>query len=181
MREGLRKNIANFITLIRLVVAIAILILYFSNSKNWFWRCIGLFALGSITDLFDGYVARKFNCVSDFGKLLDPLCDKSMMLSMLLVLALGEYIYLWIFLAVALKEVLMIIGSMFFFNKNIVVKSNWYGKLATGLLTASTIMAVCKWRPYSDYALFISVAWTFVAAIQYGILYFRQLKKLKHA
>lgn len=179
MHGIIKRNIANFITLIRLFVAIAILILYFTEAKNWFWRCIGLFVFGSVTDLFDGYAARKLGCISDFGKLLDPLCDKAMMLSILLVLSLGKYIYMWIFFALAAKELLMVIGSAFFFNKKIVVKSNWYGKLSTGLLTAAIIMAVFSWRPYSDYALTVAVIWTFIAMAQYGILYFKQLKGIK--
>ena len=80
MWNKIKNNSANIITSIRFFVAIAILILYFSNAENWLWRCLGLFIFGSLTDVIDGFVARKCHCVSGFGKLLDPICDKSMML-----------------------------------------------------------------------------------------------------
>ncbi len=179
MKEMLKKNAANFITAIRFIVAIAILVLYFTNAENWLWRSIALFIFGSLTDVVDGYVARHFGCVSDLGKLLDPVCDKAMMLAMIMVLALGEYIYMWIFIALAAKEAAMVLGSGFFAKKKIVVMANWFGKSATALFTVAVVMAVFELRPYSDWVLAAAVVWTFVAMIQYAILYYKQLKAQK--
>ena len=176
MWNKIKNNSANMITSIRFFVAIAILILYFSSAENWLWRCLGLFVFGSLTDVIDGFVARKCHCVSGFGKLLDPICDKSMMLSMILVLALGGYIYMWIFIALALKELIMVIGAIFFFNKKIVVMSNWYGKLSTLLFTVAVIMAIFGLQPYSDWILTAAVVWTVITMVQYGVYYFKQLK-----
>ena len=176
MKAFLKKNAANILTASRFFIAIALLILYFTGAENWFWRCLALFVLGCLTDVIDGTVARKTGSVSDIGKILDPFCDKAMMLCMLLVLALGDYIYMWIFIALAVKEALMIIGSLFFLNKKVVVMSNWYGKSATVLFSISVVLAVFGFRPYSDWALAISVVWTFVAMVQYAILYYKQIK-----
>lgn len=176
MKDFFKKNAANILTFARFIVAVFILVLYFCGAENWFWRCLAIFVLGCITDVADGMVARRFGCVSDIGKILDPFCDKAMMLSMLLVLALGGKIYLWVFIALAAKEALMIIGSLFFIGKKIVVMANWYGKSATVLFSISVVLAVCGLRPYSDWALAVSVVWTFVAMVQYAILYYKQLK-----
>lgn len=173
----IKNNMANIVTSIRFFVAIAILILYFTDAEHWLWRCLGLFAFGSLTDVIDGFVARRFKCVSNLGKLLDPLCDKCMMLAMLLVLALGNYIYMWIFVALAAKELIMVIGALLFANKNIVVMSNWYGKLSTFLFTVAVIMSVFGWRPYCDWALAVAVVWAFITMLQYGIYYYKQLKR----
>ncbi len=172
----LKNQAANIITAIRLVVAAAILLLYFTDAENWMWRSVGLFIFGSLTDVVDGYVARHFGCVSDLGKLLDPVCDKAMMLAMILVLALGNYIYMWVFIALAAKEAAMVLGSGFFAKKKIVVMANWFGKSATALFTAAVVLAVFELRPYSDWVLAAAVVWTFVAMVQYGILYYKQLK-----
>ncbi len=179
MKDYLRKNIANILTASRFFIAMALLILYFTNSENWFWRCLALFLLGCLTDIFDGIVARKTDSVSNTGKILDPFCDKAMMLCMLLVLALGGYVYMWAFVLLAIKELLMIIGSLFFLNKKIVVMSNWYGKSATILLSFSVVLAVAGLRPFSDWALAVSLMWTFATMVQYATLYYKQIKENK--
>lgn len=176
MWNKIKNNLANIITSVRFFVAIAILILYFTKAQYWLWRCLALFVLGSLTDVADGFVARKCNCVSSFGKLLDPVCDKSMLLAMMLVLTLGGYIYMWVFIALAAKELVMVLGAIFFFNKKIVVMSNWYGKLSTFMFTVAIIMSVFGWRPYCDWILTAAVIWTLITMVQYGVLYFRQLK-----
>lgn len=176
MWEKLKNNLANIITAVRFFVAIAILILYFTDAQNWLWRCLGLFVFGSLTDVIDGFVARRLHCVSNLGKLLDPVCDKSMMLSMMLVLALGNYIYMWVFVALALKELIMVVGAALFFNKNIVVMSNWFGKLSTLTFTVAIVMSVFGLRPYCDWVLAAAVVWTFITMVQYGIYYYKQLK-----
>lgn len=71
------KNIPNYLTISRIVVIpIIIMTFYLDNSK--FAHRLGalLFVLASITDFFDGYIARKFNLVSGFGKMFDPIADK---------------------------------------------------------------------------------------------------------
>lgn len=179
MWSKIKGNLANMITAIRLVVAVHILILYFSHSDNWIWRCSALFVFGSVTDMFDGLVARKLGSVSNWGKLFDPVCDKLMLMSMLLVLTLGKYIYKWVFIALAAKELLMMTGAVFLLNKKIVVKSNWFGKLSTFLLTVAVVLSVFRLQPYSDYFFIAAVTWTILTMVQYGVLYFKQLKETK--
>ena len=103
MRQFLKNNIANALTAMRLVIAIYILILYFSNAKNWLWRCAGLFVFALLTDVVDGFVARKFHSVSNVGKLLDPICDKSLMFAMLLVLKFSKNVDLWVLIEYCIK------------------------------------------------------------------------------
>lgn len=71
------KNLPNYLTLIRLVsIPIIVMTFYFEDSK--FAHRVGsiLFALASLTDFLDGYIARKYNLVSSFGKMFDPIADK---------------------------------------------------------------------------------------------------------
>ncbi len=161
------------LTAIRFVIAIAILILYYSDAQNWAYRCLALFAFGCLTDVFDGAVARLTNSVSDLGKLLDPICDKSMQVSFGLVLTMGGYIHRWVFVVLAIKEMLMVLGAAIFFKKNIVVSSNWVGKLSTVWFSCAAIMALFKLQPYSDWAFYISVVLAITALVQYSIKYTR--------
>jgi len=87
-----------------------------------------LFLLSSLTDILDGYIARKFNMVTPWGKLADPLADKLMQLTATILLIIQEKIPLIILFVVAAKELLMGAGSIFLYKKkNYVVSSNWYG------------------------------------------------------
>lgn len=71
------KNIPNYLTMLRLAaIPIIVMTFYFGDSK--FAHRIGgiIFALASLTDFFDGYIARKYNLVSSFGRMFDPIADK---------------------------------------------------------------------------------------------------------
>ncbi len=81
------KNLPNYLTILR-IIAIPLLILsfYFDDSK--FAHRLGgiIFAIASLTDFFDGYIARKYNIVSGFGKMFDPIADKVLVGCILLML-----------------------------------------------------------------------------------------------
>ncbi len=77
-------NLPNKLTLLRVFLIPVFLIMLFVNKipGNMFWA-LGIFAAASITDWFDGYIARKNNLITDFGKFLDPLADKVLVMSAL--------------------------------------------------------------------------------------------------
>lgn len=87
----------------------------------------------------DGFIARKFNFITNFGKLIDPLADKATQISVLTVLALQNVIPLWILIIVILKEFTMIAGASFLYGKEFVVSSKWYGKLSTVLFYVAIV------------------------------------------
>ena len=99
-----------------------------------------VFIAAGITDILDGYIARKYSVTSVAGKILDPVADKLMQLSAFVCLYLAGLIPLWMPLVYLLKEVLTVLGAAFVFKKSrFVVKSNAFGKAATVLVFA----AVC--------------------------------------
>ena len=73
-------NLPNILTLLR-VVMIPLFVAAFLTGGISDWITLALFALASITDALDGYIARKQNLVTDFGKLMDPLADKLMVMA----------------------------------------------------------------------------------------------------
>ena len=84
-----------------------------------------------MTDVLDGIIARKFNCITNFGKLIDPLADKATQIAILAALTFKGIIPLWMLIVVFVKEFAMIAGASFLYGKELVVSSRWFGKMAT--------------------------------------------------
>lgn len=127
---SMAKHIPNTLTILRFVL-IPFIIGYLSE-ENYILAFVFL-TLSGLTDVLDGFIARKFNFVTNFGKLIDPLADKATQVSVLATLTLQHIIPLWILIIVLLKECIMIAGASFLYGKELVVSSKWYGKLSTVL------------------------------------------------
>ena len=124
------KHIPNILTMSRFILIP--FIVYFINVENYLLAFIFL-TISALTDILDGFIARKFNLITNFGKLIDPLADKATQVSILIILTLKNVIPLWILVVVFVKELLMVSGASFLYGKKLVVSSKWYGKLTTVL------------------------------------------------
>ena len=130
------KHIPNILTIIRFIFVPFIIV---ALALNNYILALVLFTLSSISDILDGYIARKYNAISDFGKLMDPLADKLTQLSILVTLSLKHIIPLWIAIILICKELVLICGASFLYGKQLVVSSKWYGKLTTVLLYLAVV------------------------------------------
>lgn len=101
--------------------------------------------LSGITDVVDGYIARRFHMVSNFGKIYDPFVDKLMQITAVVCLALAGMIPVWVLAVVITKELAMIIIGGILYLKKIVVHSRWYGKAAT-VVFYTIIFLLILWR-----------------------------------
>ena len=124
------KHVPNALTIIRFLLIPFIVINIFNG--NYILAFI-FFTVSGVTDIADGCIARKFNLISNFGKLMDPLADKLTQIATIASLTLKDIIPIWILAVVLLKELIMIAGASFLYGKDVVVYSKWYGKLATVL------------------------------------------------
>lgn len=171
------KRIPNLITLFRILL---LPVFYYT-----FWHfedkrvAFLVFTIASISDLIDGYLARKFNAVSDFGKLMDPLADKLMQVSAIVCLAVAKLMPWPAAIIIGIKETLMLIGGIYALKGlNIVVYSNKFGKFASFFF--SLMLCLCFFTNIwftSDRAklvlhifVYISVAFSVLAMVQYGII-----------
>ncbi len=126
------KNVPNMLSVLRLLMVPLFVYLFLTN---FILAAVTVFILAGVTDVLDGFIARRFGCTSTLGKILDPLADKFMQMSAFLCLWYREYIPFWMPLAYLIKELATVIGAFFIFRKtNFVVKSNVFGKLATVLV-----------------------------------------------
>lgn len=83
------KHLPNILTIIRFLL-IPVIVLFALNNN--YIAAIVVLTISGITDILDGYIARRFNLISDFGKLMDPFADKATQLTILVVLSIKEII-----------------------------------------------------------------------------------------
>lgn len=133
------KHVPNALTIIRFLLIPFIVINIFSGN---FIIAFIFFTVSGITDIADGCIARKFNLISNFGKLMDPLADKLTQIATIASLTLKDIIPIWILAIVLLKELIMIAGASFLYGKDVVVYSKWYGKLATVLFYLAIVFSL---------------------------------------
>lgn len=133
------KHIPNILTVIRLLLIPVIVVFIFTGN---YILAFVFFTISGITDIADGFIARKFNLISNFGKLMDPLADKLTQIATLASLVFTNIIPVWILLIVFLKEFIMICGASFLYGKDVVVYSRWYGKLATVLFYIAIVISL---------------------------------------
>ena len=168
------KHIPNALTVAR--IFLIPIIIYFIITNNYLLAILFLI-LSGLTDVLDGFIARKFNFISDFGKLIDPLADKLTQVSVLTSLALKGILPMWILVIVVIKEFFMIAGASFLYGKEMVVSSKWYGKLTTVLfylaIACSLIIGICnnymqnKIPNFDLYIYYLAIAFTMFSLIMY--------------
>lgn len=133
------KNVPNILTIIRFLLIPFIVFYIFSGN---YILAFVFFTISGLTDIADGFIARKYNLISNFGKLMDPLADKLTQITTLASLAITDIIPIWILVIVLLKEFIMICGASFLYGKDVVVYSKWYGKLATVLFYIAIVSSL---------------------------------------
>ena len=182
-------TIPNLLTFIRMLLIPVFLICYYQMPEKPYVAML-VFAVASLTDAFDGYLARRLNQISSFGKLCDPLADKLMVLSMLFCLGddklLAPPSMPWlnktIIIVVLVKEALMVAGGLFLLKKGHVVYSNMLGKIATTLFCVALIM-VFPWHGIAfitaigQYLMLAAVVMTLVAFCSYLLNSVKLLKR----
>ena len=144
LKEKIRKlfsnvwTIPNVLTIIRMLLIPVFVVLFFKGHKI---ASLAVFIAASLTDMLDGYLARKLNQITDFGKLFDPLADKLMVLTAMVCQTFWGPLPLIAVIIVAAKELLMVLGGVFMLSKDVVVYSNYFGKAAQVGFIASLILS----------------------------------------
>ena len=164
-------NIPNALTIFRLILIPGFVYYYFSSMPNGDRIAIVLFAAAGVTDILDGFIARRCNLITRLGTVLDPLADKLMLLTVLISITMKNQISFWIIIVVAIKETLLILGAITLFNDHdIVVPANRFGKLST-IAFYIAIIAVAFDIPYSKVMLDGFVIITILALVVYANCY----------
>jgi CDP-diacylglycerol--glycerol-3-phosphate 3-phosphatidyltransferase len=164
---------ATAITLVRiLLVPLVIILLYQPHGQVW---AAGIFALIAATDWLDGYIARRFDQVSDMGKFLDPLADKILVMSVLVVLAVQLKVDVFSVLILNIREFVIMGVRLVAANKGIVIAASQSAKWKTALQMVAIFLVLMKW-PYGLALYYVSVL---LAVISLGEYLWQQRECLK--
>ncbi|SDK17511.1 CDP-diacylglycerol--glycerol-3-phosphate 3-phosphatidyltransferase [Natronincola ferrireducens] len=171
-------NLPNILTIIRFCLIPIFILVFFSSSEHNLLISSYIFILAGITDVLDGYIARKYNLVTKWGQAMDPLADKSMQLTVLICFTIRRILPLWAIVVVAVKELCMVIGGIFLYTKKekIVIPANKYGKFAT-IMFYIAILAVAFGFIYGRTLVYLAIIVTIYAFIRYVIVGLKTVKE----
>ena len=133
---------ASKITLARVaLIPLYMVLMYLSAGQAgiWMWLALGVFIFASVTDFVDGYIARHYNQVSDFGKFMDPLADKCLVVAALCWFVENGQMAGWVLAVVLLREFAVSGMRLVAVEKGRVIAAGWSGKIKT----SSTMVCIC--------------------------------------
>ena len=166
-------TLASKITLIRVAfIPVYMVFMYLSggDANLWMWIALGIFILASITDFVDGYIARKYNQISDFGKFLDPLADKLLTIAAMAIFCQWGMIPAWALMLILTREFAVTGLRLVAVGKGNVIAAGWSGKVKT----ASTMVGLCVMMafPYVSWIAITVTAIIVVTTVYSGVEYF---------
>lgn len=166
-------TVPNLITLLRFVFLGVFMVLYLNaETPGESYLAIAFLALGFLSDFFDGFIARKFNMVSDLGKALDPIADKLSQGVIMLCLFSKHKLMLLLVIILILKEGFMSIMGIRNFRRGVVNSAKWYGKICTAVLFVA-LLALLLLPNMPIYAANTVIIICAVVMIWAGIMYAR--------
>ncbi len=164
-------NIPNLLTILRIILAPVFMFLLLNDK--YVAAFIVLF-IASITDFLDGQIARRFNMMTEFGRLLDPIADKVLVFCTIIALLIRFNFPLWVGIIIMSRDVLLLLGGLIFLRKNLQnsLTPNIFGKVST-FFQLTTIMVFILAALKGYYALWIDILIYLTVAITLlsGIIY----------
>ena len=166
---------ASKITLIRVAfIPVYMLFMYLSGGQPGLWMWIGLavFIVASITDYIDGEIARKYNQISDFGKFLDPLADKLLVIAAMVMFCQWGVIPAWALMIILTREFAVTGLRLVAVGNGKVIAAGWSGKVKT----ASTMVGLCALMVFPNilWISYVVIGVILVTTVYSGIEYFIQ-------
>ena len=166
---------ASKITLIRVAfIPVFMVFMYLSGGAPglWMWISLAIFIIASLTDYIDGHIARKYNQVSDFGKFLDPLADKLLVIAAMTLFCEWGMMPAWALMIVLTREFAVTGLRLVAVGKGKVIAAGWSGKVKT----ASTMIGLCAWMAFPTIS---ALGWIItivivITTVYSGIEYFIQ-------
>ncbi len=179
------RTIPNLLSFLRIVLIVPFVIFFL--NKNYIGAAI-ILVISGLSDAFDGYIARRFNQVTDIGKVLDPIADKLTLFAIMVCITVLTPVVLPVMIVLIIKDLLMLIGGTRLLKKNIQPPAaKWYGKVGTLMFYFSVCLIVFLKAAFnydnpvlSLVLLSLTTAMMIFALIKYFMIYYSLIKEQKN-
>lgn len=168
-------NIPNKLCVLRiLLVPVVIYIMINSSIDNSNIYALLIFVIASLTDMLDGYIARKYNMITNLGKFLDPLADKVLVISVLIAFVQMDKLSPWIVIIIVFREFAITGFRILAASENIIIAASWWGKIKTITQMIMIIILflnlnILYWSYVEKISILVAVFMTIISGIDYII------------
>ena len=135
-------NTANKLTMMRIFLIPVFLIVLYLEFPFHMWIALAVFVLASVTDFIDGYVARNYNQITDFGKFMDPLADKLLVCSALICLVELKELPAWMVIVIISREFIISGFRLVASDNGVVIAASYWGKFKTTFQMIAVVLLI---------------------------------------
>jgi len=166
-------NIPNLLTVVRIALLPAIVWRFRLDDRM---GALLIYLAAMVTDIADGFIARRTHQITALGKLLDPIADKLCLLTLLFLFSSEGQISVWMLNIIAAKELVLILGSAAALHSGVIVSALPIGKLTTLMFVFSMIAHFLRKRILADHLFMISVLLSCASLLWYSVVFIRTLQ-----
>lgn len=172
-------NVPNVLTVLRIVLVPVLVVALLGESSSGDLLAAIVFALASVTDYVDGYLARRSDAITTFGKLMDPIADKLLILAALLALVSLQRVDAWVATVILGREFAVTATRMAASQQGVVVSAAAWGKAKTcvQVVCVFLLIAIDGSPLWLDLLVYVTVAITLISGVDYFIGLRRQLRE----
>jgi CDP-diacylglycerol--glycerol-3-phosphate 3-phosphatidyltransferase len=162
-------NVPNVLTLLRILLVPVIVVALLGETPNGDLLAAIVFVAASVTDAVDGYLARARDSITTFGKLMDPIADKLLVVAALVSLVSLDRLPAWVAMVIIARELAVTMSRMAATGQGVVISANRWGKAKTTLqvLTIFLLIAVNGSPLWLDVLVYLTVGVTVVSGVEY--------------
>jgi CDP-diacylglycerol--glycerol-3-phosphate 3-phosphatidyltransferase len=163
-------NLPNVLTLLRILLVPVLVVALLDETANGDLLAAIVFALASVTDAMDGYLARTRNAITTFGKLMDPIADKLLIIAALVALVSLHRLAGWVAMVIIARELTVTVTRMQATQHGVVIAANLWGKAKTIVQVAAIFFVIAVGEPspaWVDGLVYGMVVITIVSGIDY--------------
>lgn len=166
-------NLPNKITLFRVVmIPIFVVFMLVQDIPNGRYIAAAIFIIAALSDLLDGYIARKHNLVTNFGKFMDPMADKLLVASALICFVELKLLPAWIVIIIIAREFIISGFRLIASDNGVVLAAGWWGKLKTNVQMIMSVMLIINLdntfiNILEQIAIYLAVILTIISMVDY--------------
>ena len=178
----MQMNLPNKPTTLRVIlIPVFLLVLFFMEAPGNRYGAVVIFVAASLTDFLDGHLARKYHLVTNFGKFMDPLADKLLVMSALVSMVALEDLPAWVVIVILAREFTITGFRTLAMEANIVMAASWWGKIKTATQMVMIIVVLLE-MPFAAMPVIetvlvgLAVLFTVISGVDYIVKNIQVLK-----